>query len=131
MIWQNAKNVPLSANPGTLPNVAEALFSWFQPLFFTYMDKKTVNFQLVETPTIFNFQGVRQPFSPQQLKMKPEGQRQWKWETVHAYPTLVLAPDDIITFANVNYRVMEKLDWKEYGYVEYHIVQDFEGLTSA
>lgn len=122
---KNASSVPLSANPGTLPDVQAAMLDWFQKLTFTMIVKTTVNFAVVETPTAFDFWGVRQPFSPQQLRMKPEGERKWKWQTIHAYPDLILEIDDVITFAGENYRVDQKLDWQEYGYVEYHIVQDF------
>lgn len=123
----NASSVLLNQNPGTLPNVSRALLNWFQPLNFVTIVKTVVNFAVVETLTTVNFLGVRQPFTPQMLLMKPEGERQWKWETIHALPGLILSPDDIITFLGVNYRVMQKLDWKEYGYVQYDIVQDYTG----
>lgn len=123
----NAKDTLLTANPGTLPNVQDAMADWFQQLSFTTIVKTVVNFEVVETLTTVAFYGVRQPFTAQQLMMKPEGQREWKWETIHAYPDLILRPDDIITFESVSYRVMEKLDWKEYGYVQYNIVQNYTG----
>lgn len=123
---KNAKNTSLSANPGTLPNMQSTLANWFQKLVFTRVIKETINFKVQETRIDYHFMGVRQPFGPQKLDMKPEGQRKWKWETVHAYPDLVLEPDEIIYFRDVPYRVMEKYDWTEYGYVEYHLVQDYE-----
>ena len=89
------------------------------------MVKSVVGSQLVEVDTPFIFQGVRQPFTAQQLALKPEGQRHWKWEMIHAWPNLQLKPDEIITFANQNYRVMQKWDWTEYGYVQYEIAQDY------
>lgn len=58
--------------------------------------------------------------------IKPIGERDWQWESIHAFPTLQLQPDDIITFDDVDYRVMNKSDYKEYGYVVYEIVQDYE-----
>jgi hypothetical protein len=122
---RNASSIPLSANPGTLPDVSGALADWFQPLTFTQIVKTVVNYQAVETETSTTFMGVRQPFSAQQLLMRPEGQRKWKWETIHAYPDLTLDVDDIITFSGVKYRVMQKSNWAEYGYVEYAIVEDY------
>lgn len=127
----SASSVPLNQNPGSLPNMQDALTDWFQPLYFTQIVKTVVNFQVVETPTITQFMGVRQPFSAQQLMMRPEGQREWRWEMIHCYPSLVLRPDDIITFNNVNYRVMHKWDYTEYGYIQYDIVQDYEGPLNA
>lgn len=122
----NGSSVSLSSNPGTLPNVSDAMANWFQLLTFTKITKQTVNFKLVETRTDFSFYGVKQPFTAQQLEMKPEGQRTWKWFTVHAYPNLVLVPDEVIFFGTQNFRVMQKLDYLEYGYLEYHIAQDYQ-----
>ena len=123
----NASNTPLNQNCGTLPDVSGALFSWFQPLTFTSIVKTVVGYQVVETPTNVTFQGVWQPFTAQQLSMKPEGQRQWKWFTVHAQPGLELIPDEVITYLGTQYRIKDKLDYILYGYVEYHLVEDYTG----
>jgi len=123
----NAKDLPLSANSGTLPNMSDALLDWFLPLVFTKIVKTVVNFKVVETPTAVSFSGVWQPFSAQQLKLMPDGQRDWKWFTVHALPALILVPDELITFRGLQYRVKMKTDYKEYGYVKYDLVEDFTG----
>lgn len=122
----DAKNVKIGAVPSTLPNMSDTLTSWFQNVTFIRITKSVVDFQVKEVQTPECFYGVRQPFSPQQLQMKPEGQRMWKWETIHATPALILIPDEIIKFENTKYRVSSKTDWKEYGYVEYHIVEDYK-----
>lgn len=123
----NAKDRPLSANTGTLPDMSGALLNWLQPMTFTLITKTVVNFKVVETPTMVDFQGVWQPFTAQQLMMKPEGQRRWLWFTCHALIGLILKPDEVVTYQGVQYRVMAKLDYKEYNYVEYHLVNDFSG----
>lgn len=122
---QNAKDVPLNRNPGSLPDLSGALLSWFQPMDFTLITKAVVNAQLTEIEVPYSYMGVRQPFTVQQLLIKPEGQRSWKWETIHAYPELNLKTDDIIVFNAVTYRVMQKLDWSEYAFVEYHICEAY------
>ena len=121
----SASSIPLSNGQGNLPNVQGAMLEWFQTLSFVQIVKSIVNFQVVETETTTVFQGVRQPFTAQQLLMKPEGQRLWKWETIHSFPDLQLKPDDRIIFGTLKYRVMQKSDWKEYGYIEYHIIEDY------
>lgn len=122
----NAKDIPLASQMGTLPNMSEGLLDWFQPITFTQITKTIVEFNLVETSVQINTMGVRQPFSPQQLSLKPEGQRQWKWQTIHYLPGVLLNIDDILMFNGVNYRVKDKLDWTEYGYLEVHVVEDFK-----
>lgn len=121
----NAKDSPLFSGAGNLPNVQGALADWFQKLTFVKMKKEIVNFSVAETPVPYSFMGVRQPMSPRQLMIKPEGERSWDWQTIHAYPDLILENDDRIFFGGVPYRVMNKSDWKEYGYVEYQIVRDY------
>lgn len=123
----NAKNILLNQNSGTLPDVSGGMFDYFQPMTFTTIVKSIVNFNVVETPTSVSFLGVWQPFSPKQLEMKPEGQRSWSWFSCHAQLTLILVPDEVITYLGVQYRVMAQQDYRLYGYLEYHLVQDYTG----
>lgn len=127
MIFSNGKDLPLNANSGTLPDVSGAMLDYFQPMVFGVVVKTVQNFQAVETKTSVNFQGVWQPLSERQLMMKPEGQRQWKWFWLHAEPSLVLEPDSIITYLGIQYRVMTQKDYRLYGYLEYHLVDDYTG----
>ena len=121
----NGKDKTLSQT-NNLPNMSETIKNWFQNLTFKKIVKSIVNYQAVETETIISTKGVRQPFSPQQLKVKPEGQRAWKWETLHCLADVALVPDEIVEFNSIRYRVIEKKDYTEYGYIEYEIVQDFQ-----
>lgn len=121
----NGSDRLLSQNPGTLPDVSGALFEWFQTITFIQIVKTIINFQSVETQVPTTFQGVWQPFTDQQLTLKPEGQRSWKWFMLHAQPSLILKPDDIVSYQGEKFRVMSKRDYKEYGYIEYHCIGDY------
>jgi hypothetical protein len=121
----NASNTPLPATANNVPNVQNAIMQWLQPLTFEQIEKKIVNFQVVETPTVITFKGVWQPFTAQQLFYKPEGQRAWKWFTCHAEPGTPLKPDDVVDYLDGRYRVKEKMDYTLYGYIEYHLVEDY------
>lgn len=126
-VISNAKDRPITPDGGTLPNLSSALLNWFMPMVFTRVKKETINFKVVETALNVNFQGVWQPLTKRELEMKPEGQRSWKWYRVFAVPALQLVPDEIIQFRGERYRVMSTLDYRDYGYVEYDLVQDFTG----
>lgn len=119
----NASDFPLA--PGTLPNMGETISGWFQPLSFSQVTKTIVNGEVVETSETISFQGVRQPMSAQQLLMKPEGERNWRWETIHALPGCPLKPDDVITYQDLTYRVISREIYPEYGYIKYDICQDY------
>lgn len=128
MIFKNAANTPLNANSGTLPEMSGAVANYFQKMVFTLVGKVVAtNFEVVETPTPLNFQGVIQPFTDRQLYLKPEGERAWSWYMVHAETALQLNVDDVIVFHNVQYRTMSKKNYGLYGFVEYHLVQDWTG----
>jgi hypothetical protein len=123
----NAKDRPLNENTGTLPSVSDAMLDYFQPMTFTEVTKKKANFNVVEVATNVCFRGVWQPLTDRKLQMKPEGQRSWKWFWVHADPSLQLNTDDVITYLGVQYRVMADKDYSLYGYMEYHLVNDYTG----
>lgn len=77
--------------------------------------------------TNVTFQGVWQPFTAEQLLLKPEGQRSWDWQMCHAEPALILNTDEIITYEEIQYRVMSKKDYSKYAYVQYDLVRDYSG----
>ncbi len=130
MTIRNASDLRLYQNVGTLPDMTGALLNWFQPMIFSQLVKSVVNFKNVETPTNTYTKGVMQPLSAQQLQMKPEGQRNWIWNMLHCLPDLILKPDDVVTYQRQNYRVMAKRDYSKYGYLEYDLVQDYQGPST-
>ena len=123
---KNAADIPLNASFSTLPDVSDVLPDWFQTLTFQLVTKSQVDYETVESLTTIVTQGVRQPMAAQRLEIKPEGQRAWKWETIHCLPDVKLKVDDIIIFDGVKYRVMNRWNWAEYGYLEYEICQEYE-----
>jgi hypothetical protein len=121
----NAKDIPLDANSGTLPQMTDALTNWFQQMVFQVIAKTVVNYKVVETSTDVCFQGVWVPIA-QKLVQSQIGQRKWKWYSVFSDPSLLLDPDDKIVFQGSPYRVMSVEDFSLYGYRKYDLVQDYE-----
>jgi len=127
---QNAKDIPLANNTGTLPNMGDAILNWFQKMTFEQV-AKVVNglFQVSETATSFSFMGVWQSAQPTQLEMQAQGQRKWNWWTCHSQPNVPLNVDDVITYLGIQYRVMSKIDHTLYGYIEYRLINDYTGVS--
>ncbi len=123
----NAKNVPLNLGTGSIPNVNSAMTDWFQPITFGLVTKDIDGFQVEETMTMVNFQGVVQPYKPRDLLIKPEGQRAWTWLTLHCDPSLKLKVDDVVIYVGKQTRVMSLTNFSPYGYLMYELVQDFTG----
>lgn len=114
-------------NVGRLPNLNDAIIEWFQPMTFTKLVKTNLNYMVVESAMDFCFQGVWQPYNAKQLQLRPQGQRAWAWFTCHADPSLQLAVDDVIYYYGVQYRVMDLSDFSKYGFMKYHLVEDYTG----
>ncbi len=128
----NAKNIPLTYQRGTTPNMGDALRDQFQLLTFTRIVKNVEAFQLVEVPTNIEFWGLIQPLSGRQLAIKPEGQRMWNWFAVYAQAApndsiLRLKPDEVISYHGKQYRVMSARNFAIYAYIYYELVEDYTG----
>jgi len=72
--------------------------------------------------------GVLVPMSADQLKMKPEGQRDWHWWYFISFDVnSMLDHNDIIMPPDQKpYRVMNRLLMMAQGFVQYEIVEDFQ-----
>ncbi len=124
----NAANFPISFREGTVPDVSGALTDWFQPMTFESLVKTQVGFQAVETPTVYNFQGIIMNFTERQLMLRPEGERAWTWLLLFADFTLELQVDDVVLYKGVQTRVMgREAHYDIYGYVTYKLCQDWTG----
>lgn len=124
----NAASKTLLQQPqGSVPNMSDTLSNWLQAMTFGIVTKSQSNFEVTEQMTEVSFQGVWQPYSFQQLKILAEGERRWKWFTVHTKTNLELQVDDVVIYQGTQYRVMMDGSYPEYGFYEYHLVDDYTG----
>lgn len=127
----NGKDIPLGLSASALPDVSGSVDMFLQPVTIGVVSKQQVDGYTQEIINYVKTRAVRQPFSPRMLEVKPEGERSWRWETVHALPDLILNPDDIILWGDHRYRVMQKSDFAEYGYVLYEIIEDYDNRVQT
>jgi len=124
----NANTMSLENANTNLPNMSTTLESWFQTLIVGILIKTSVNNRVVETTTNYSASGVIHPFKVQQLEIKPEGQRAWKWFVLRCKPDLIMAIDDTAVIHGARHRVMGIIDYTEYGYLEYELVRDYDTI---
>lgn len=107
--------------------MANTLNGWEVPLLLIKVTQNIVDGDLVTTEQSINFQGVWQPFSYQQLALLPEGQRDWSHYWIHAKSSeLDLETADKIIFQGNRYKVLARKDYGLNGYIEYHVILDYE-----
>lgn len=108
------------------PNVFGVIPGLDTPMKFLSSVKTTSDGQLVETLVeVIWFRAGLSPMSGQNVAIKPEGQRSWRWSEI--YTKQNLPPDALLEDRDENqYRVRAKHDWSRGGYYKYEITEGFE-----
>ncbi len=132
---------PIPANPGpypsasrldyqdciaTTPSVRETVLGWLRPITLGLVTTRIEDGQSIPTTREVNTSGCVQPMRPRELAIKPEGERAWGWYVLYVTPEIALKADDKVIFKGVTYRVMDKMDWSEYGYVRYGVQEGYQ-----
>jgi len=110
-----------------MPQMASTLTGWEVPITIIKITQNVIEGELTTLEQTINFQGVWQPFSYQQLALLPEGQRDWSHYWLHVKSgTLDLQTADKIIFQGNRYKIIERKDYNLNGFIEYHLIADFE-----
>ena len=126
--FQNAKNIPLNAKAGMVPNMRGAIENYFQPMVFGLVTKALIAGFENEVMQLVNFRGsALTPYKPRSLVMKDIGQRKWKYWQFYGEPQLRLEIDDVLFYLGKQYRVFESQDYRLYNFMWYSLVQDYTG----
>ena len=109
------------------PQMANTLNGWEVPISIIKITQSIVDGDVVKGEEQIDFMGVWQPLRDEELQSKPEGQRSWEWYWIHAKSgALNLQTQDKIKFQGKRFKVMAVKDYSLNGFVEYHIVRDYE-----
>lgn len=117
----------LSIAKSGMPNMSGTLSGWEVPLTLIKITQNVIDGDLSTTETTYNFMGVFQPLSAEQLNLLPEGQRSWENVWIHCKSSqLNLETASKVIFNGKRYKIKQKKDYGLNGYVEYMLVRDFE-----
>lgn len=112
---------------GGLPNLTIALNGWELPIEANFITQENKDGVITDISNTKRIKGVIQPMSAETVQIKPEGQRAWAWYIVHVRPQYDrLRVEQKITIKNEIYKIMEVKNFLPYGYMEYHVIKDFE-----
>lgn len=123
-----ARDLPIN-DGGNLPNMADTIKGWFVKLVLGRVTTTIVDHEAREVIVELTCMGVVQPFASKDLKIKPEGERSWKWQMLHTLTDVALKNGEYFFYKNVKYRVMGALGYSAYGYFQYEIVEGYVGPT--
>jgi len=104
-----------------------AVMAWAKSTRVFVAGKRIQDYKTYETYYEHVMKIFRVP-SGQALEMKPEGQRSWNRETLYTDNKFILDVDDIIYFEDTDsekFRITNKTDWTQFGFVQYDIVSDY------
>ena len=120
----NSRSVEKAVSP--MPTMRSTIMGYMRPLGLTKIVKTVTDFQTVETEIPIAANGTWQPFSFEQLSIRPEGERSWRWFMVHTTADVILLTDDLIVRYGTRYRVMMRGDYQDNAFVEYHVVNSYD-----
>lgn len=113
-----------------MPQMGSTLNGWEVPLTLIKVTQDVVDGDSTTTETTYNFMGVFQPLSAEQLNLLPEGQRSWENVWIHCKSSeLNLETASKVKFNGKRYKITQKKDYGLNGYVEYMLVRDYEDST--
>lgn len=120
------KSISSIAKSG-MPQMGATLNGWEVPLTLIKITQDVIDGDLSTTETTYNFMGVFQPLSAEQLNLLPEGQRSWENVWIHCKSSqLNLETASKVKFNGKRYKITQKKDYGLNGYVEYMLILDFE-----
>lgn len=110
-----------------MPQMASTLNGWEVPLIIIKIIQNVIEGDLVTSEQTFNFKGVWQPLSAEQLNLLPEGQRSWENVWIHCKSSeLNLETGSKVLFNNKRYKITQKKDYGLNSFVEYMLIRDYE-----
>lgn len=109
-----------------LPQMNIALMGWFYPISLVKLTTTIVDFEEVQTLITIKTNGVIQPLTEEEISLKPEEQRSWSWLQVFTLAKTKLKVGEKLMFNDTRYKVMALKPYFLYGYMEYHLKQDYE-----
>lgn len=110
-----------------MPQMSAAFSGWMKSFSLNIITQAVVDGFVTEVKRAVTYRGTVQPLSPEQIALKPDGQRSWEWLQIHVLTGGDnLKTNDRIDYNGKEFKVMSVKDYSLNNYVEYHVVADYE-----
>ena len=122
---------PLNMQSG-MPQMNAAFSGWTIAIKLVKIVQTVVEGFVRDIENSISVMGAWQPLSPEEIALKPDGQRSWEWINLHIHGnTIYFETNDRIKRNDIPYKVMAIKDWRLSNYTEYHLVRDYETVSEA
>lgn len=110
-----------------MPDVSDGFGDWQERICLLLRTQKVTDGLVTNVDRRLTFYGCWQPLSPRTIALKPEGQRSWTWIQLHCRAQATnLKTNDRVFYNGDLFKVMALLDYGLNGFVEYHLVRDYQ-----
>lgn len=124
---------PLNLALSGMPQMSAAFMGWKVNLALLRITQEISDGFLIDFQETVNVQGTWQPLDPEEIELKPEGQRSWEWIDLHIEGAkLLFDTNDRVLYNSIRYKVMARKDYTLNNFSEYHLVRDYDdGLNPS
>lgn len=110
-----------------MPQVSSAFRGWLSTITLSRVTQIVIDGLVTETTKKIIFKGVVQPLTPEEIHLKPEGQRSFEWIEIESHSgPLDLTTNDRIIRNDKTYKIMGVYDHSASGFISYDAVRDYE-----
>lgn len=108
-----------------VPDVSDAILGFLRQAKIGIVQKDNIDGYAQEITLWENSMAHVQPM-PENMVILKEGNRSWSWFLIYVESQVVLKTDEVIELFGTRYRIMQKGNWAEYGYIQYHAIEDYK-----
>jgi hypothetical protein len=120
----SAPSLPSGGSVNALPNANNAITGWEVAIKLIKITTSNNGGKIKQNITTIPTIAIVQPLSPQELEIKPEGERSFEWLQVHIRIenfTLNITTGDKIEWQGKKYTIMNDLGYELYGHKQFHV----------
>ena len=121
----NARDKKMNDQISGQPDLSWAVDGWFESIFFVHVQTQLIDGFAQDILVPIKTRGTIQPMAQTLVNMRPEGERKWRWLTIHCVPDVKLSISDKIIVDEVAYRVQGLWYYRRNGFIIYDCGEDF------
>lgn len=124
---ENGKDNGFNTVSAGLPDVSVAVHAFLQQVIIQFVQTQMIDGYSKDIRRQVRTMASVQPMD-EKLAIRKEGERSWRWSVVHMSPDPGLSTDDVFELLGTTYRIMQKMNWGQYGYTEFHCIEEYKVL---